>query len=513
MSAISSCVAVEIRTYVASRHDRFTGFPDAPAWNDSAYFESRKFTGVGWVVGESPARQFALVTPRHAVFANHYLPANGTVIRFLNANGVTVDRTVANSTTVLSTAGAATDLALITLSSALTSGDGVTPFAYLNLASDNAYRNTVLTIFGWHAKAGRGTISAIENFSEPGIGETRAMRFNFRKSSGNADDAHVVLYDSGSPTFAMAGEVPALVGVHLAAGESDLVYTNYDTFVPFYVAQLNELLAPEGYQMSPAYPSPVTMELTGETTPKILRQAEAGTCQFDLKNSGTVVAGNAKLVLHFQAGEGPASLAAPDWVFDQSGPDTWELHRATLGTGVTSSVTASWTKLPSQAALLVEVIHSSDGSPKQTQTFDLEPMPSYAAWVDGVMEQGEMDDPDGDGIANLLEYAFGGDPAVGSSQSVSGGILLPVPSVENEQIVVRLPIREDMALRGLSYIVEFSETLETGNWSTVPPEGYTVTDSAFEPAVSGFQLRTIQFDRNTPRRFCRVRIELEEPTE
>jgi hypothetical protein len=80
-------------------------------------------------------------------------------------------------------------------------------------------------------------------------------------------------------------------------------------------------------------------------------------------------------------------------------------------------------------------------------------------------------------------------------------------------MVLRLPVREDVLPRGLSYTVEFSETLENGSWSTLPPEGYTVTDSAFEPAVSGFQLQTIQFDRNVPRRFCRVRVALQEPAE
>jgi hypothetical protein len=508
-----SCAAMEIRSESAERHDRFTGFPEAPAFNDSAYYGSRKFTGVGWIPGESPARQFALVTPRHMVFANHYRPADGMVIRFLGANGATVDRTVAGSVIVPNSAGATTDLLLVTLSSPLLAADGVTPFPYLNLANDTAYKNTVLTVFGWHVKAGRSTISSIQNLTPTGIGTTRTAKFIYTQAAGNADDVYLETGDSGSPTFAMAGTVPALVGVHLAVGATTTQNLNYDTFIPFYVTQLNALLAADGYQMSPAYATAVTLEVSGETTPVILRQAEAGSCRIDLKNTATTLAGNVNLSLHFAADEGPDSVSGAGWVVDQAGPEVWELHRLNLAAGATARVTAVWGKLPAQPALLVEVVHSSDGSPKQTQTFDLEPAPSYAAWSDGLTAAGTTADPDGDGIANLLEYAFGGDPAAGSAVSAAGGILLPQISRESGQMVLRFPVRTDAAIRGLSYAIEFSETLDGGSWTTATPAGFSTADAAFAPAVSGFALRTVHFDPDVPRRFCRVRIGLNEPAE
>ncbi len=509
--AVVSASAIEIRGYSAARHDRFVGFPDAPVWNDGAYFSSRKFTGVGWIPGEATSRQFALVTPKHAVFATHYLPGNGTVIRFLNADGVTVDRTIASSAQVMNADGLATDLSLITLSSPLSAADGVAHFPYLNLANDNAYRGTVLTVFGWHAKAGRSVLSAIDEFEEPGVNKTQVMQFQYRKLSGNGDDGHVVLGDSGSPSFAMAGDVPALVGTHLAAGENSTHYVNYDSFVPFYVTELNALLLADGYQMTPAYPAPVTLSLSSEKTPAVFRQAEAGTCRFDLENSGTVAAGNITLTVHFPAGNGPANLSAPDWIVERAGPDTWELRGASLAIGAVSPVTASWAKLPSQSSLIVEITYASDGSPKRIRTFDLAPRPSYAAWSDGLGNPGTSSDPDADGVINLLEYAFGGDPSAGAMVSEAGGNLLPGISIEVEQAVLKFPIRADAAVRGLSYVLEFSENLEADSWSTTAPAGLSSSDAETVPPVSGFQLRTVRFDTGSAaRRFCRVRVGLEE---
>jgi hypothetical protein len=504
--------AMEIRGYQASRHDRFLDFLTTPSWNDNAWFGSRDFTGVGWMPSE-PNRQFALVSPKHVVFATHYVPPNGTVIRFLNASGITVDRTVAGAANVLNGSGVATDLSLITLSSPIESSDGIVPFPYLNLETDAAYQGVILNVFGWYGKVGRGSVASIEDYSEPGVGETRIVSFLYPKASGNQDDGYLVVGDSGSPTFAMAGDVPALVGTHTAAGETDSDRINVDTFIPFYVTELNELLAPDGYQMTPAYPMPVTLSLAGETTPMILRQAEAGSCRFDLQNTSGHAAGNVTLTLRFPSDKDPDSLVAPGWIANQSGPGVWELHRANLGAGVTSSITASWLKLPSQPSLAVELIHGSDESPQRMQRFDLEPAPSYAAWSDGLIEANPADDSDHDGVINLLEYAFGGDPQVASMHSPQGIPLAPTISIEGVQAVLRFPIRSDAMLRGLTYEAEYSTTLQSGSWSSDPPPGMVVTDAPFDPPWSGFLRRTVKFSASASRIFCRVRIGLDEPDE
>ena len=503
--------AMEIRNYQASRHDRFLDFPAAPSWNDGAWFASRSYTGVGWMPGEVN-RQFALVSPKHVVFATHYVPPNGTVIRFLNADGITVDRTVASATPVLNNSNEATDLTLITLSSSIEASERITPFPYLNLGNDSSYQGVILNVFGWFGKVGRGTVSSIQNYTEPGVSQTRIMSFLYPKASGDQDDAYLVGGDSGSPTFAMVGDVPALVGTHTAVGETDTDRINADTFIPYYITKLNALMAPDGYQMTPAYPSPVTLTLSRASTPVILRQAEAGSCRFDLRNASGPAAGNVTLTLRFPSGMGPSSLAAPEWIVGQSGPDVWELHRAILGAGVTSSITASWTKLPAVPSLVVELIHGSDQSPKRLKKFDLEPAPSYAAWSEGLAQAAPADDPDQDGVINLLEYAFGGEPQVPSMESPAGIFLAPVISMESSQAAVSFPIRSDAVVRGLTYGLEYSTTLE-GSWSPTPPAGIEITDDPFDPPWSGFLRRTVRFDSAETRIFCRVRIGLDEPDE
>lgn len=265
--------------------------------------------------------------------------------------------------------------------------------------------------------------------------------------------------------------------------------------------------------MTPAYASPVTLTLDGESTPTILRQAEAGSCQFDLRNASGHTAGNVSLALRFPAGSEPDSLVAPGWVVSQPTPEIWKLHRASLSTGVTTSITASWIKLPAQPSLVAELIHASDGSPQRLQRFDLEPAPSYAAWSDGLSEAGLGDDPDEDGVTNLLEYALGGDPEVASMSSTHGVLLMPEMIMESGQVVLSFSVRSDARERGLSYGIEYSTTLQSGSWSSISPPGIEVTDEPFDPPWEGFLRRMITFDGSEPRIFSRVRIGLDEPDE
>ncbi len=502
------CQALEIRSYSAARHDRFTGFPEAPAFNDAAWYGSRKFSGVGWVPGEANSRQFALVSPQHVVFALHFAPANGTVIRFLNTDGLAVDRAVIATELILNGSSQAVDLCLVKLSSPITGAEKVPHFPYLNLGSESAYSGTILTVFGWDMKAGRSSLYAIENSNVVGINPTRVMRFRYAKLIGNQDDGYVVLGDSGSPSFGMAGGNPAILGVHSGAGETTQHYQGYDSFVPHYITELDALMAVEGYRMTPAYPSAVTLN-TQLVISSPLKQSYAGSCRFDLGNTGANDAGNAKLTLHFPAGTGPDTISAPGWIAEASGPQDWSFRRANLTVGTVSQVTAGWAELPPVASIPVEVSHAADGSPKVVQMFGLTPLQTFRSWADGLADETEAADPDQDGIANLLEYAFGGDPEIPSFASESGGLLLPVLSTNAGAAEIRFPVREDAAARGLVYSVEFSETLDAGSWSagTMTLTGGT---APFAPPVEGFLLRTISWNAVEPKQFARVRVALAE---
>jgi hypothetical protein len=113
-------------------------------------------------------------------------------------------------------------------------------------------------------------------------------------------------------------------------------------------------------------------------------------------------------------------------------------------------------------------------------------------------------------VANLLEYAFGGDPNTPSRHQPTGAPLLPQTGVADLTVTVRFPERDDAALRGLAYVVEFSPTLADGSWSAAPPPGFSDSSGPLEPPAPGFHLRTLTFPADAPRSFYRVRVELDE---
>jgi len=493
--------AVEIREYLPARHDRFTGFPEAPVWNESAWNDGRSYAGIGWWE-KDPRYQYAMITPRHFVCAAHARPPGGSTVRFLQPDGVLVERIVTQFTTIRTPEGALTDLALAVLAAPVPPEIGF--FPYLNLPSEASYPGLELVVFGLAAKSGRGVFDSYHSTSISGLGETRLFVFKYRKSSGDPDDVFLQGGDSGSPSFAMAGGRAALVGIHGAAGESGDFRLNYDTFVPHYANQLNTLLDPQGYRLTAAYPEPVELEVEVATEPRPLRQGMAGSGRFVVANRSAGDAANIRTTLRFPPGAVPDALSADGWLVENLGGGLWNLRRGGIDGHADAAITASWSSLPVDGSLVVELTHYSDGSPLRSHEFDLTPAPSYTAWSAALADPDAEADPDGDGVANLLEYAFGSDPA----DSASAG--RPEFSLDGITAELRFPMLEDAVLRGLSYLPEFSESLEPDSWNARQPAGLLVEDS---PAEAGRVWRTIRFDAVEPLLFARVRVLLNEAGE
>lgn len=130
---------------------------------------------------------------------------------------------------------------------------------------------------------------------------------------------------------------------------------------------------------------------------------------------------------------------------------------------------------------------------------------SRTTFPDG--QNGMNQNPDGDSLSNLQEYAFLGNPAVPSEEEVpvigkSGAAPSP------EYLTLKFPIRKFTT--GLSYVVEANNSL-SGNWSNV----WTSSDGFFHEQVAEV---IDQADRtvitikdsvpigNSPTRFLRTRI-------
>ncbi|MBP6865792.1 MAG: hypothetical protein KBC32_11080 [Candidatus Didemnitutus sp.] len=123
--------------------------------------------------------------------------------------------------------------------------------------------------------------------------------------------------------------------------------------------------------------------------------------------------------------------------------------------------------------------------------------------------------PAGDGVPNLLKYAFnllGTGPGQSASLATpnlgvlaaAGAAGLPAIGVSGDGRVTLLYVRRKAASQpGITYVVEFSSTLEPDSWTTNASATETVTslDDTWERVLVTDSLAA------TPRRFVRVRVE------
>ncbi|MCD8483767.1 MAG: hypothetical protein LR015_14610 [Verrucomicrobia bacterium] len=92
------------------------------------------------------------------------------------------------------------------------------------------------------------------------------------------------------------------------------------------------------------------------------------------------------------------------------------------------------------------------------------PTSGFESWIAGFPEvpthlRGELDSPAGDGIANLIKYAFGLDPlSIDYSR---------MPEVKIESGELRLYYSVDLNATGLAVVPTFSKTLDSASWTPV----------------------------------------------
>jgi hypothetical protein len=499
-----------VRGYNAADHDRFTGFKANPVMNPGFIYDASKFTGVGYITSDGDGRQYTLVTPRHVVCTTHNKPDPGQQLRFVDASGTVITRTFVAVTVISHPSTGTSDLTLCTLDAPLPSTVAVYP--YLNLANETAYIGQEITVHGFFAKGGRGSIAGFDDVLGGGLfDESRLFRFDYNTVEGGANDCHFVVGDSGSPSFAMIGGQPALVGVHTTVDDGGSTIYNYDTFIPHYAAQVDTQLQSSGYRMAPANFTATTLALPAATpSPATLRRLHPGQIDFTVSNSGAELTGNLAVTITFPVGQQPSSLSAPGWVVESAGLGIWNLRAATLAASASLAFTATWTALPALAAINPGISADSDTAPAIIANPSFPLAPSYAEWSTGLAQPGQTADPDGDSLENLLEYALGGDPQSGTMILPGGHPLLPVITHQAGIVSLSYPERDDAVLRGISYLVETSTSPATLAGAITLPAGAALSTAPFSPAVPGFVKRTLTWPADGPKRFARVKVELAE---
>ncbi len=507
--------ALHIRAHDPAVHNRFTAFPGAPVMNPTFLYDATKFTGLGWFA-LGAHKYCALVSPRHFVWATHHELNQGELIRYVDSNGVLFESVVIAKTAITSDASGDSDLTAATLGTPVPTT--IKPFSYLNLPHESDYLLMNLMVFGFNSvgtgpQAGQGTIAGFTNVDLDGPesqGVTKLYRFDYNTQIGVANDCRLLPGDSGATSFSSVNGLPVLVGSHSLVEENGNIIENYDTFIPHYVAKLDVQMAPLGYRMRPAYYTPTTLSLSTVSEPGTLRRVNPGSVTFTFANSGGALTGNAELVIAFPAGQAPSAVNAPGWVVESTGPGSWSIRKATMAAAEDIDVVATWVTLPNVAALTVDASIQSDTATATNfqPTFALGP--SYAAWSLGLPEPAQSDDPDDDGLINLLEYAFGGDALSGGMTLPSGDSLRPVLEHQAGNVALSYPERSDAVGRGLSYQIETATDLAGLAGATTLPAGAVSATEPFIPEVPGFVKRIISWPSDGPARFARVRVELSE---
>lgn len=499
-----------VRGYNAADHDRFTGFKASPVLNPGFLYDTSLFTGVCWHTAGGDGRQFTMITPRHFVCATHYKPSPGETVGFLDSTGTVITRTVASLAVITHPSTGTCDLTIGTLSVPVPST--VARYPYLNLANEAAYIGQEITVLGYYAKGARGSVAGFDDI--PGgvfFDESRLFRFDYNTASGGANDCRFETGDSGSPSFAMVGGQPALVGVHTVVDNDSSPISNYDTFIPHYAAQVDTQLQSSGYRMSPANFTATTLSIpSASASPGTLRRSHPGEIAFSVANTGAELTGNLTVTVTFPVGQQPSSLSAPGWVVESAGLGIWNLRAATLAASASLAFTATWTALPALASINPGISADSDTAPAITANPSFPLVPSYAEWSTGLAQPGQTADPDGDSLENLLEYALGGDPQSGAMILPGGHPLLPVITHQTGIVFLSYPERDDAVLRGISYLVETSTSPSTLAGAITLPAGAASSTAPFSPAVPGFVKRTLTWPADGPKRFARVKVELAE---
>ncbi|MCW1884075.1 hypothetical protein OKA04_04995 [Luteolibacter flavescens] len=525
LALLTPAHGLTLRTYNASRHARFSsGFPGNPVMNPSFLHDATKFTGVGWwyIQGNPSASdtQLTLVSPRHVISVRHLennFNGGNQLVRFVGSDGQVHTRTIAAFTNILDGSDKI-DLAITQLSAPLPAT--VKPLRYCNNLSEVQLTGDALMVLGKNhvsgnsVSGGSSTIGPFANLPyDPYSDNTRVFSFDYLVAAGSADQCYYgpSYGDSSSPAFVDHNGEPALVGLAAVfVGNNPLVYQNFCTFVPAYITQLDAVLNPAGYRMRPVQYTPTTLSVSSVSSPASLRQAYGGSIAFTFSNSGAQATGSAGLTLAFDPAQAPASVTAPGWIVEAMGGGVWSIRKALMPASDSIVATATWTSMPAVATLGVTATAESDTATTVTSQPSFTLKPTYAAWSTGLSEPAEGDDPDDDGLANLLEYALGGNPGSGSMVLSGTQYLRPEISASGGTITLSYPERSDAVVRGLSYIVETSTALDSLAGATTLPAGAVSGTAAFSPDIPGFVKRTITWPSDGPQRFARVKVTLAE---
>jgi hypothetical protein len=205
----------------------------------------------------------------------------------------------------------------------------------------------------------------------------------------------------------------------------------------------------------------------------------------------------------------PFTAGASAYVWGFSGSESqgqWILFRSTSWTWPAASDTAPvplyWSSKDANVVVVGSLPASGNGvGLRATAVIDSPPpVTTWAQWrqskLNGLVPTNPSDDADGDGVANIIEYALGTEPGLAVDRPNPSNWLQTGNANGREYLELRVPRRRD---HPVDLVVEISNDLKT--WSSGATATETVEDTAQALTVRD---RTPIGDGES-RRFMRVR--------
>jgi hypothetical protein len=253
-------------------------------------------------------------------------------------------------------------------------------------------------------------------------------------------------------------------------------------------------------ELQPTVNVPVTMEVVYPNTPPTISSVEDQTI---VANTGTP----ALAVTVSDTQSTPDSLILS---VSSANNTLLPVENIVLG-GSHANRTVTATPVANQSGIANITLTVSDGSLSTSINFSLAVLPTLQTWKQtylGNPAADDLDDPDSDGLATLVEYALNTLPHVGNGSPLTG-TRFTYPEGERLRIFVpRDPGRNDitvevLAAGSLSGPWTTIATSELGAQFTGP--GYVAGDSS-DPGLKDVEIRDIVNIADAPTRFLRVRV-------
>jgi len=254
------------------------------------------------------------------------------------------------------------------------------------------------------------------------------------------------------------------------------------------------VLSPYDSSAAPLFSAPAGFVSASATNGAVVMQLSATDSVLDLL-SWRITAGNEEGVFAVDPDAGTVRVADAG-VLGTSNREGWALT-----VEVQDSGTGDW--VPRRVASAVVNITRVPA-----------PTP-YELWAqsEGISPLDLGGDPEGDGVSNLLEFAFGGDPLRADGELTAPMILL---AGEGSSTHVRLRFRRrvDPAASGLEYTIQTADHLESGFWE-LEPAALDGVPRSLAPEAPAYEEATYRVLAPVPLdvgpRFFRVRVDWDHP--